>query len=104
MHEIILENDKEIVLDAANKVFVGPNGSFKIVIDRIANNKVTAWHIEDRRGNKSPNLAASAKGEHIDLVVGINNRTTAHFFNRQMSRLYQEFANTYGGTNGVISK
>ncbi len=96
MHEIILENDKEIVLDATNNVFVGPENSFKIVIDKINGDKVEAWHIEDKRGNKSPNLALRAKGKHIDLVVGAANRTTGHFFSRHMKDLYLEYANKYG--------
>lgn len=80
--EGMLENDQPIVLDAANNVFVGPNGYFKLVIDKIDNDKVLAWHVEDAAGNSTGNLAARAKGKNVDLLINKNNRTVSHFMGR----------------------
>ena len=51
-------------------MFVGPNKHFSIVIDEFDGKIVKAWHIENSKGEKSPNLATRAGGKHIDLVVG----------------------------------
>ena len=80
--EGMLENDQPIVLDAANNVFVGPNGYFKIVIDKMEADKVLAWHLEDAAGQSTGNLAARAKGRNVDLLVNKNNRTVSHFMGR----------------------
>jgi len=81
-HEILIENDKPIVLDAANNSFTGPDGYFKIVLDAFDGVTVSEWHIENSKGERSPNLASSARGGHIDLVVGKACRSTGHFFGR----------------------
>jgi hypothetical protein len=78
----MLENDEQIVLDAANNVFVGPNGYFKIVIDKFDGKTVQAWHLEDAEGNSSGNLVRRSGGKHIDLLVNKNCRTVAHFLKR----------------------
>ncbi len=80
--EGMLENDKEIILDSANNVFVGPNGYFKIVIDDFDGATVKAWHVEDAKGNSTGNLAKRAKGKNIDLLVNKNCRTVSHFIQR----------------------
>lgn len=80
--EGMLENDKEIILDSTNNVFVGPNGYFKIVIDEFDGNTVKAWHLEDAEGNSTGNLAKRANGKHIDLMVNKNCRTVSHFIKR----------------------
>lgn len=49
-------------------MFVGPNKHFSIVIDEFDGKIVKAWHIENSKGEKSPNLATRAGGKHIDLV------------------------------------
>ena len=59
-------------------MFVGPNKHFSIVIDEFDGKIVKAWHIENSKGEKSPNLATRAGGKHIDLVVGKACRSTAH--------------------------
>ncbi|MFH1058061.1 MAG: hypothetical protein V1797_05175 [Pseudomonadota bacterium] len=88
--EGMLENDQPIVLDAANNVFVGPNGYFKLVIDKIASDKVVAWHVEDQAGNRTGNLAARAKGKHVDLLINKNCRTVSHFMGRINLKLVSE--------------
>lgn len=89
IHEIVIENDKPIVLDAKNNVAVGPNGYFKIVLDDFDGTTVKAWHIETAKA-KTDNLAGRAKGKHIDAVVGAACRSTGHFFSRVYSALYKE--------------
>lgn len=80
--EGMLENDKQIVLDAANNVFVGPNGYFKIVIDKFDGKTIQAWHVEDAQGNSTGNLARRSGGKHIDLLVNKDCRTVSHFLKR----------------------
>lgn len=89
IHEVVIENDKPIVLDAKNNVYEGPEGYFKIVIDKISGDKVEAWHIETKE-EKTGNLAGRSKGKHIDAVVGSECRSTGHFFSRVYGDLYKE--------------
>ncbi len=83
-------NREPIVLDSANNVFVGPNQYFRIVIDGFDGKTIAAWHLEDPKGNKTGNLAASSKGRHIDLLVTRSNRTIAQFISRLTNRLLAE--------------
>ena len=85
----MLENAKEIVLDAKNNKYVGPEKQFTIVIDKFEGKEVQAWHIETAKG-KTQNLSARAKGAHIDAVVSEACRSTAHFFSRVYKDLYRE--------------
>lgn len=85
----MLENAKEIVLDAKNNTYVGPEKQFTIVIDKFDGKAVQAWHIETPRG-KTENLAGRSKGKHVDVVVGEACRSTAHFFSRVYKDLYKE--------------
>lgn len=80
--EGMLENDKQIVLDAANNVFVGPNGYFKVVIDKFDGKTIKAWHVEDAKGNSTGNLAARAGGKNVDLLINKDCRTVSHFMKR----------------------
>lgn len=75
----MVENAEEIILDSTNNVFVGPDGYFKIAIDKFDGQTVQAWHIEDSKGNKTENLAPRAKGKNIDLMVGIKNKSASNF-------------------------
>lgn len=86
----MLENKDEIVLDATNNVFVGPDEYFKVVIDEFDGQVVKAWHVEDVNGNKTPNLAERAQGKHIDLMLNVKNRTVAHFVSRYQVDLLTE--------------
>lgn len=88
-HEIVLENDKPIVLDAKNNTFAGPEGYFTIVIDELDGDRVKAWHIENAKG-RSDNLATRAQGKNVDMVLGAACRSTGHFFNRVYPQLYKE--------------
>lgn len=89
IHEIALENKEPIVLDAKNNKYVGPEGYFTIVIDKMNGNTVEAWHVENAKA-KTENLAGRAKGKHIDLVLGAACRSTGHFFSRVYPQLYKE--------------
>lgn len=86
----MLENKDEIVLDATNNVFVGPDKYFKVVIDQFDGQVVKAWHVEDVKGNKTPNLADRAKGKNIDLMLNVKNRTVDHFVSRYHVDLLSE--------------
>ena len=57
---------KSFSTGGANNVFVGPNKHFSIVIDEFDGKIVKAWHIENSKGRKSPNLATRSGGKHID--------------------------------------
>lgn len=86
----MVENANEIVLDASNKVLVGPDGYFKVVIDDFDGTQIKAWHFEDVEGNKSVNLAERGKGKHIDLLANIDSRTVAHFTSRWADRIIKD--------------
>lgn len=86
----MLENKEEIVLDSTNNVFVGPDQYFKLVIDKFDGQTVSAWHVEDAKGNKTQNLADRAKGKNIDLMLNVNCRTVSHFVNRISGSLLTE--------------
>ena len=86
----MLENKDEIELDKTNNVFVGPYEYFKVVLDDYDGKTVKAWHLEDRTGFKTGNLAGRSEGQHIDAVVGDQCRSTAHFFSRVYPALYRE--------------
>ena len=83
----MLENKDQITLDSANNVFVGPNGYFKIVIDKFDGTKVSAWHIEDSKGNKTGNLARG-EGKHIDVLISRANGTVGQFVGKAINALY----------------
>ena len=74
-------------------MFVGPNKHFSIVVNEFDGKIVKAWHIENSKGEKSPNLATRAGGKHIDLVVGKACRSTAHFISRFYPAMYDETLN-----------
>ena len=89
IHEIMIENADAIVLDEKNNVFNGPDGYFKIIIDKMEGDTIKSWHIETAK-DKTGNLAARAKGKHIDVVVGATCRSTAPFFRGAYANLYKE--------------
>lgn len=82
MIESLLENKEEIVLDAANNVFVGPENYFKIVIDSFDGKTIKAWHVEGPKGEKSSNLAAFSKGQHLDALINKSNGTVSAFYTK----------------------
>lgn len=88
-HEIVLANAEPIVLDAQNNTYKGPEGYFSIVIDEIDGDQVKGWHVENGEG-KTDNLAGRAQGKNVDLVLGADCRSTAHFFSRVYPQLYKE--------------
>lgn len=82
LNEFIMDNAEPVVLDAKNPTFTGPEGFFKIVIDDFDGEKIQAWHIEGKDGNRSPNLAELARN-NVDLMVGVNG-TTEHFLRKTL--------------------
>lgn len=86
----MIENIDEIELDKTNNVFVGPHEYFKVVVDNFDGKRINAWHLEDKDGNKTDNLAQRSQGQHLDVVVSDKCRSTGHFFSRVYSTLYRE--------------
>ena len=64
----MLVNKEEIRL-RPGEAYAGPEGYFKIVVDAVADGKVTGWHVEDRGGARSINLGGPDVG-NVDLVLG----------------------------------
>ena len=82
LNEFIIDNPEPIVLDAKNRTYTGPEGYFKIVIDDFDGEKIQAWHIEDKDGRKTPNLAELPRN-NVDVMVGVNG-TTEHFLRKTL--------------------
>jgi len=90
LNEIILDNKDPIVLDGKNNVFTGLNGYFKIVVDDFDGEAINAWHIEDRFGRKTPNLAEYPR-DNLDVMVGVNGTTESFLRKTLLDRLaYRE--------------
>ncbi|OYW20936.1 MAG: hypothetical protein B7Z52_01550, partial [Burkholderiales bacterium 12-64-5] len=64
----MLVNKHEIRIKPGQSV-EGPEGYFKVVVDRIENGTVAAWHVADKEGNRSINLGGPEVA-NIDLVLG----------------------------------
>lgn len=82
LNEFVMDNPEPIILDAKNPTYTGPEGFFKIVIDDFDGEKIQAWHIEDKDGQRSPNLAELARN-NVDVMVGVNG-TTEHFLRKTL--------------------
>ncbi|MEW5817480.1 MAG: hypothetical protein AB1798_19045, partial [Spirochaetota bacterium] len=90
LNELILDNPELIVLDAKNPVYVGPEGYFKIVIDDFDGEAINAWHIEDSKGTKTPNLAEYPRN-NLDVMVGLNGTVESFLRKTLLERLaYRE--------------
>lgn len=90
LNEFILDNAEPIVLDEKNHVFTGPNGYFKIVVDDFDGEKINAWHLEDRTGMKTPNLAEYPRN-NLDVMAGVNGTTETFLRKTLLDRLaYRE--------------
>ena len=90
LNEIILDNKEPIVLDEKNNVFTGLGGYFKIVVDDFDGEAINAWHIEDRFGKKTPNLAEYPR-DNLDVMVGVNGTTESFLRATLLDRLaYRE--------------
>jgi len=64
----MLTNKDEIRIKPGETV-KGPEGYFSIAVDRLDGDKVLAWHVEDRQGNRSANLGGPTI-TNVDLVLG----------------------------------
>jgi len=90
LNEMILDNPEPIILDEKNNTYTGPNEYFKIVVDDFDGEKINAWHIEDRTGMKTPNLAEYPRN-NLDVMVGVNGTTEGFLRKTLLKRLaYRE--------------
>ncbi|HOO90757.1 MAG TPA: hypothetical protein PLA74_08025 [Syntrophales bacterium] len=90
LNEIILDNKDPIVLDAENPVYTALGGYFKIVIDDFDGESINAWHIEDRFGKKTSNLAEYRRN-NVDVMVGVNGTVESFLRRTILERLaYRE--------------
>jgi len=90
LNELILDNKDPIILDDKNNTYTGPNGYFKIVVEDFDGEKINAWHIEDRHGMKTPNLAEYPR-KNLDVMVGVNGTTESFLRKTLLKRLaYRE--------------
>ncbi|SAI67472.1 Uncharacterised protein [Bordetella ansorpii] len=64
----MLVNKEEIRLKPGES-YSGPEGYFKVVVDSVADGKVTGWHVQDRDGARSINLGGPDV-TNVDLVLG----------------------------------
>lgn len=64
----MLTNKTEIRLKPGQSV-EGPQGYFKIAVDRVEGDQVLAWHVSDAQGNRSRNLGGAGV-DNVDLVLG----------------------------------
>lgn len=90
LNEFILDNAEPIILDEKNNSFLGPSGYFKIVVDDFDGEKINAWHLEDRTGMKTPNLAEYPRN-NLDVMAGVNGTTETFLRKTLLNRLaYRE--------------
>ncbi|MBP1625160.1 MAG: hypothetical protein H6Q07_3182, partial [Acidobacteria bacterium] len=90
LNEFILDNAEPIILDEKNNVYWGPNKYFKIVVDDFDGEKINAWHIEDRTGMKTANLAEYPRN-NLDVMAGVNGTTETFLRKTLLNRLaYRE--------------
>lgn len=90
LNEFILDNAEPIILNEKNNSFLGPNGYFKIVVDDFDGEKINAWHLEDRTGMKTPNLAEYPRN-NLDVMAGVNGTTETFLRKTLLNRLaYRE--------------
>jgi hypothetical protein len=90
LNELILDNGEPIILDEKNNTYTGPQGYFKIVVDDFDGEKINAWHIEDRTGMKTANLAEYPR-KNLDVMVGVNGTTETFLRKTLLKRLaYRE--------------
>ncbi len=90
LNELILDNARPIILDEKNNTFIGPNGYFKIVVDDFDGEKINAWHLEDKTGMKTSNLAEYPR-KNMDVMAGVNGTTETFLRKTLLNRLsYRE--------------
>ena len=90
LNEFLVDNAEPIVLDEKNNTYIGPEGYFKIVVDDFDGEKINAWHIEDRTGMKTANLAEYPR-KNLDVMVGVNGTTETFLRRTLLKRLaYRE--------------
>ena len=96
----MLVNKDEIRLKPGT-AFSGPEGYFKVAVDRLDGDTVAAWHVEDRQGNRSVNLGGPDVA-NVDLVLG-QGRVTGQAMLKDvgramLARTYKALAKASGQT------
>ncbi|MGD9157655.1 MAG: hypothetical protein PVG39_04555, partial [Desulfobacteraceae bacterium] len=93
LNEVLFTNSEPIVLDNDHRVYEGPDGYFKIVIDDFDGEAINAWHIETvYKGEtyKTSNMA-EFKRNNLDVMVGVNGTTESFLRQTVLDRLaYRE--------------
>ena len=74
-------------------MFVGPNKHFSIVIDEFDGKIVKAWHIENSKGEKSPNLATPRRRQAHRPRGRQGLPLHGHFISRFYPAMYDETLN-----------
>jgi len=101
----MLVNKDEIRLKSG-AAFNGPEGYFKVAVDRIDGDKVAGWHVEDKQGNRSVNLGG-ADVANVDLVLGqgrVMGQAILKDVGRAMlARTYQSIVEASGQAPGAIA-
>lgn len=64
----MLVNKEELRIKPGQSVD-GPQGYFKVAVDRIDGGEVLGWHVADGQGNRSINLGGAGV-QNVDLVLG----------------------------------
>lgn len=94
----MLVNKDEIRLKPGASVD-GPEGYFKIAVDRIEGNRVLDWHVADKQGNRSANLGGPTI-TNVDLVLG-QGRVAGQAILKDVGR--QMLARTYENMQGNVA-
>ncbi len=87
----MLVNKAEIRLKPGMS-YAGPQGYFRIAVDKAEGAEVLAWHVEDAQGNRSANLGAPGI-TNVDLVLG-QGRVTGQAILKDVGRALLERAAT----------
>ncbi len=101
----MLVNKEEVRLKPGT-AFSGPEGYFKVAVDRVDGDKIAAWHVEDRSGNRSVNLGG-ADVANVDLVLGqgrVAGQAILKDVGRAMlARTYQSLVEASGQTSATVA-
>jgi len=95
MTGLAIENAEAITLDSKNNSYEGPRGLFKIVVDAFDGKVIRSWHIEDKHGEKSRNLA-DAQCQSLDTIVG---EVGLYMGGQVMTNVYRQALSNLNWTN-----
>ncbi|WP_206105473.1 hypothetical protein [Paenibacillus thalictri] len=102
----IMWTNKEAMTIPAGGSVTGPEGYFKIAVDKIQNGQVLAWHVEDNQGNRSVNLGGPDV-ENVDLVLGQGRVTGSDLLKnvgrQALVRTYNALAQNQSALSGPVT-